>query len=74
LGFKIAVDDSTGVAIVESVTELVKEQLDLIGGHGGFVLTHVLLEVIIDQLEDQIELLFGRDVEHLAEAEWGIDY
>lgn len=74
MGFKIAVDDSTGVAIVESVTELVKEQFDLIGGHGGFVLTHVLLEVIIDQLEDQIELLFGRDVEHLAEAEWVIDY
>jgi len=74
LGFKIAVDDSTGVAIVESVTELVKEKFDLISGHGGFVLTHVLLEVIIDQLEDQIELLFGRDVEHLAEAEWVIDY
>ena len=38
------------------------------------MLAHVLLEVIIDQLENQIELLFSRDVEHLAETEWLNDY
>jgi hypothetical protein len=34
------------------------------------VLSHVLLQVVIDQLEDQIELLLGGDIEHLAEAGW----
>jgi hypothetical protein len=34
------------------------------------VLAHVLLQVVVDQLEDQIELLLGGDIEHLAEAGW----
>jgi hypothetical protein len=38
------------------------------------VLAHVLLKVIVDQLENQIELLFCWDVEHFAEAEWCIGY
>lgn len=70
MGFEIAVDDPASVAVVEPVTELVKEEFDLIWGHGSLVFSHILLEVIIDQLEDQIELLFGRDIEDFAEAEW----
>lgn len=72
--FKIAVDNSAGVAIVEPITELIEEEFDLIGGHGGLVLTHILLKVIVDQLENQIELLFCWDVEHFAETEWCIGY
>lgn len=69
LWFEVAVDDPPGVAVVESVAELVEEKLDLVRGHGGLVLPHVLLEVVVDQLEDQIELLLSRHVEHFAEAE-----
>lgn len=70
LRLEVAVNDSAGMAVVEPITELVEEQLHLVRSHGGLVLAHVLLQVVVDQLEDQIELLLGGDIEHLAEAGW----
>jgi hypothetical protein len=51
LGFEISVDDPSGVAVVESVAELIDKEFDLVGSHGGFVLAHVFFEVIVDQFK-----------------------
>lgn len=47
LGLEVPVDDPAGVAVVESVAELVEEELDLVVAHALLVLAHVFLQVII---------------------------
>lgn len=51
LRLEVAVDDASGVAVVESVAKLIEEKLDLIAGHGLLVLSHVFLEVVVHQLK-----------------------
>jgi hypothetical protein len=45
------VDNPSGMAVVESVAELVDKQFDLIRCHGSFVLAHVFFEVVVDQFK-----------------------
>lgn len=63
-------DDASGVAVVDAVAELIEEHFDLILSHGGFVFSQPLLEIVLDQLEDEVEFLFSRDVDNFAETEW----
>lgn len=69
LGFKVSVDDATGVAVVDAVAELVEEQFDLILTHAGFVFTQPFLEVVIDQFKDEVEFLLGRNVDNFSKTE-----
>jgi hypothetical protein len=48
LRFEVSVNDSAGVAVVDAVAELIKEEFDLVGGHGVFVLAQVFLHVVLD--------------------------
>jgi hypothetical protein len=70
LGLEVAVDDPARVAVVEAIAELVEEELDLVRGHRRLVLPHVLLQVVVHQLEYEVQLLLGWDVENFAETEW----
>ena len=54
LGFEVSVYNTTGVAVVDAIAELVEEQFDLVLTHGGLVLAQPLFEVVIDQLKDKI--------------------
>ncbi len=71
---EITMDDSPGVAVVESIAELVEEELHLIAAHRLLVLTHVLLQVVVHQLKHKVQLLFSRDVDDFAETAWGMGY
>jgi len=42
LRLEVPVDNPPSVAIVDAIAELIKEQLDLMFGHGVFVFTEVL--------------------------------
>ena len=50
-------DDPPGVAVVKSVAKLVEEEFHLVGRHRLLVLTHVFLEIVVNQLENQIQFL-----------------
>jgi hypothetical protein len=58
------------MAVVDAVTELVKEELDLVRSHCMFVLAQVFLEIILDQFKYQIELFFVRDVDDFSQPVW----
>lgn len=47
-------DDSSGVAVVDAVAELIEEQFDLILTHSMFVFTKVLFHIVVDKLKDQV--------------------
>lgn len=55
------------MAVVDAVTELVKEELDLVSSHGMFVLAEVFLEIILDQFKYQIELFFVGHVDDFSQ-------
>ena len=42
------------MAVVDAVTKLVEEKLDLIGSHVLLVLIHVLFQIVIHELEDEV--------------------
>jgi hypothetical protein len=54
LRFQVSMHDSAGMAVVDAVAELVEEELDLVGGHGMFVLTQVFLHVVVDEFKNQV--------------------
>lgn len=73
LGLEIPVDDPPGVAVVDSVDELEHEHLDLVLGDDLLVLRHVLLQVVVQELEDEMKLLISGYVDHLLQPEFIMD-
>jgi len=55
------------MAVVDAVTELVKEEFDLIRSHRMFMFTKVFLEIIFDQFKYQIELFFVGDIDDFSQ-------
>lgn len=54
LRFKVSVDDSARVAIVDSIAKLIKEEFDLIGGHCVFVFAQIFFHVIFHEFKYQV--------------------
>jgi hypothetical protein len=67
-------DNPSGMAVIESIAELIDEQFDLVGCHGGFVLAHVFFEIIVDQFKNQIQFFLSWYVDDFSEAEWRQSY
>ena len=47
-------DDSSSMAVVDAVAQLVEEELDLILTHSMFVLAQVLFHIVVDKFKDQV--------------------
>ena len=60
-------NDPPGVAVIESVDDLVHEELDLLRSHAEFVLGQIFLEVVIHIFKHQLKLLFVGNVDHLSQ-------
>ena len=41
-------NNPAGMAIVDTVAKLIKEELSLIGAHGSFMLAQVFFEVVVN--------------------------
>ena len=57
--------DSVGVAISCTLKDLVSETLDFLGREGASDVSHVLLEVELAVLEDQVQLVLR--IQHLLQ-------
>jgi len=51
------VDDSLGMAIVNSLQKLVQHLLDLNLAHRSFILSHIFFQVVLDKFKNQIKFL-----------------
>lgn len=47
-------DDSSGMAVVDSVAELIEEKFDLICSHGVFVFAEIFFHIIVNEFKDEI--------------------
>ena len=67
-------DDSSGVAEVDAVDELVQNELDLPRSDGGLVGTQVFFEIVLSVFKHQVELLLHREVNDVPETDLGVKY
>jgi hypothetical protein len=58
LGFQVTVHNSVGVAISRALEDLVGEALHFLRGKGSSHMAHVLFEIELAILEDQVEFVF----------------
>ena len=57
LRLEVPVDDSFGVAVVNTTEELVNHFLNLLLGHCSLVLSHKFLQIILNKFKNEIKLL-----------------
>jgi hypothetical protein len=68
LGFEVAVDDAPGVAEVDAVDQLEHDESDLLLGYGVAVGGQKFFEVLFGVLEDEVQLLFDGEVDHVHQS------
>lgn len=61
LRLQISVHDSVRVAVGRRLQDLIGEGLDLMGRQRPAYLAHVLLEIVVAVLEDEVELVLAVD-------------
>ena len=69
LGLKISVDDSSGVAEVNSVDQLEHEELDLVAGDVGRVELEIFFEIVIGEFKNEMELFLAWAVDDVHETD-----
>ena len=62
-------DDPPGMAVVDPIDKLVEEQFQLIRADSMFMLRHVFLQIVIDEVKDEVKLLLGWDIANLSEPD-----
>ncbi len=74
LGFKVSVDDSFGMAVIDSTNELIHEKLDLLFGEMILFGRKVFFEIVFGVFEDEIKFVLINFVENIFEAEliWNV--